>query len=522
MRLDFDNWIQRSLSVEHLKLDIDNPRFSYFAKRKMNQTEIVKYLVEKFEVYDLAKEIATKNYYLNEMPIVCKEDDSYVVLEGNRRVAACKVLLNPHKYLSNQRAQNILKYNFSIEKLNCHVAPTRKEADILIYNRHTSTPIKRWERVSQDAHIHKLFEDGNSLEDIATMLSETTTDIRKSLRRYHAHQFSMKLMEDNTALKEAVSNDKFPITNFERFYENKDGMDFLGISFDSNGAVKRRLDIDELKKRFRFIMEEIVSDNLNSRIFNRDSDKKDYIEQLKSLSDIFDFSKKLSDPDLFSSDDFQETNDAERNTESQSQPEPKKGKPRKQNKLFGEKNWMTGLKRIDDIFKSLQYLKNDKHIDVISIGFRCYLDMIVYEFLKEKECLEDVCLMENSKYNKEKDIDFKKVKNYMKDNYSLLEEEIKDDFRYILKLDHKSSTDKTPSLRWMLSYISTKPELLPDSRARSALQTLLKGENQVVDLNGFNQLVHNQYFHIETSQLENTVLNLLPLLEHINSVIIND
>lgn len=28
MRLDFGNWTQRLLSVEHLKLDIDNPRFS--------------------------------------------------------------------------------------------------------------------------------------------------------------------------------------------------------------------------------------------------------------------------------------------------------------------------------------------------------------------------------------------------------------------------------------------------------------------------------------------------------------
>ena len=40
MRLDFGNWTQRLLSVEHLKLDIDNPRFSYFSKKKMNQTLI--------------------------------------------------------------------------------------------------------------------------------------------------------------------------------------------------------------------------------------------------------------------------------------------------------------------------------------------------------------------------------------------------------------------------------------------------------------------------------------------------
>ncbi len=117
MRLDFSEWSQRLLSIEHLKLDIDNPRFSYFSKKKMNQTEIVKFLIERFDVYDLAKDIASDGYLLNEEPIVCKEGDSYVVLEGNRRVSACKILLNPHRYLSNLKAQNILKYNFSLEKL---------------------------------------------------------------------------------------------------------------------------------------------------------------------------------------------------------------------------------------------------------------------------------------------------------------------------------------------------------------------------------------------------------------------
>ena len=97
MRLDFGNWTQRLLSVEHLKLDIDNPRFSYFSKKKMNQTEIIKFLIDRFEVYELAKDIATDGYLLNEEPIVCKEGESYVVLEGNRRVAACKILLNPHR-----------------------------------------------------------------------------------------------------------------------------------------------------------------------------------------------------------------------------------------------------------------------------------------------------------------------------------------------------------------------------------------------------------------------------------------
>lgn len=89
MRIDYSKWKTRLLSIEHLKLDIKNPRFSYQSTKEMNQTEIIKYLIENYSVYDLAKDIAINGYLLNEAPIVCKENGSYVVLEGNRRVAAC-------------------------------------------------------------------------------------------------------------------------------------------------------------------------------------------------------------------------------------------------------------------------------------------------------------------------------------------------------------------------------------------------------------------------------------------------
>lgn len=394
MRLDFGNWTQRLLSVEHLKLDIDNPRFSYFSKKKMNQTEIIKFLIDRFEVYELAKDIATDGYLLNEEPIVCKEGESYVVLEGNRRVAACKILLNPHRYLSSQKAQNILKYNYSLDKLNCHVSPTRKDADILIYRRHTTTPVRRWETISQDAHVHKLFsEEAYTIEEIAAKLSESTTNVRKALRRYHIHQYSMTLFEDNPSLREAISNDKFPITNLERLYDYKDGIDFLGISFTFNGEIRKRLDVEEVNKRLRFIVEEVLNDNFNSRVFNRESDKKEYIEYLKSLSDKFDFSKTLSDS-------------------------------------------ATPI--------------------------------------------------------------------------------------HLLKLGQRTDTSTSLSLRGMLQYIISKQELFPDNRQRNALAAFLKGENNVIDLQGFNMLVHNQHYHIEPSQLENTVINLQPLLELINQTIIDE
>lgn len=102
------------------------------------------------------------------------------------------------------------------------------------------------------------------------------------------------------------------------------------------------------------------------------------------------------------------------------------------------------------------------------------------------------------------------------------EEEIKEEFRHLLKLGQRTDTSTSLSLRGMLQYIISKQELFPDNRQRNALAAFLKGENNVIDLQGFNMLVHNQHYHIEPSQLENTVINLQPLLELINQTIIDE
>lgn len=120
----------------------------------------------------VAKAIAINGYLLNEEPIVCKEGDSYVVLEGNRRVAACKILLNPYKFLTTQRAKELSKYEAIGDKIKCNIAPTRRDADALIYNKHTGIPLQKWDKVSQDAFLVNLLQGENlSVEQIAYKLS---------------------------------------------------------------------------------------------------------------------------------------------------------------------------------------------------------------------------------------------------------------------------------------------------------------------------------------------------------------
>ncbi|MGF7452734.1 ParB N-terminal domain-containing protein [Pasteurella bettyae] len=82
----------RNINIKSLFLDSKNPRHIPIE----NQKEIIKHMIEKEKVKELAKDIAEKGM-TNPLDLIgiVVEDGKKIVLEGNRRVCALKLLNNP-------------------------------------------------------------------------------------------------------------------------------------------------------------------------------------------------------------------------------------------------------------------------------------------------------------------------------------------------------------------------------------------------------------------------------------------
>jgi len=456
---------------------------------------------------------------LGEEPVVCKENESYVVLEGNRRMAALKILLSPRKYLSSIRATTIERANFQIEKIDCHVAPTRIAANRLIYRRHNGIPVKRWDKINQDAYLNNLISiEHLNIDEINKELGVPPSEIRKSLRRFNAHQLAIKLFHSYPYELQQIAQTDFPITNLERFYDNEKGAKFIGISFTATGKVKRHIPQKDFNERFMFIVREILNDRLNSRIFNGDKEKEDYF---KYLSEKFSLVPANFEESGFIDDDKPDVSEPQ----SESQPQPK-GKGTNQSvsniKLFGEADWHTDIYRIDALFMSLQKINHKSHLDMVAISFRCYLDMIVYQYLRKKNLIQNVCEIENVEINKENNKKYDKARKYILTKYAISEDEIVEtDLRGILNLFEKRDVNYAPNLSKMLKYIASTPELLSDPRQREALSHFLTPSNPLINIKSLNLLIHNEYQSISVEELKKTALFLLPLLQHINSELKN-
>ena len=126
MSINYSEWPIEKGQVEDLLLDPLNPRLSEL--NNPTQEEIIEQLIKYEDVLSLALRIAERGFLPSEILIAYKDKGSIYVLEGNRRLAACKLLLAPdkasekHKKRFQSLSEKVNKDN--LKKVNVVFSPS--------------------------------------------------------------------------------------------------------------------------------------------------------------------------------------------------------------------------------------------------------------------------------------------------------------------------------------------------------------------------------------------------------------
>ncbi len=91
---DYRKWPEKNVSVTSLVLDTRNPRIPA-ASRRVKERDVIAHLIEHDKVYELAQAITEQGFFPTEILIGLEEGGKKVILEGNRRLAALKLLISP-------------------------------------------------------------------------------------------------------------------------------------------------------------------------------------------------------------------------------------------------------------------------------------------------------------------------------------------------------------------------------------------------------------------------------------------
>jgi hypothetical protein len=254
------DWSYGFFDPRKLKLDSDNPRIEIASGDA--QADIRSKLIRTERVIDLAKEIVDADGLLmGERIIVTKENSKHVVLEGNRRVCACQMLLDPRLVPVEYRAR-FPKLNQDsdadlIERLSnipADIAPTREAAEITITRRHTKRGILPWLPIAQHRRIQRLMEKGKSIDEVAAIFGVAPKELSRLLRESELMHAVVEQKGWTEYEKETLRSPRLKTNPFTRFFTLRGAKETLGISFDDSG----RLDTSLQKRLFNKALKEVA------------------------------------------------------------------------------------------------------------------------------------------------------------------------------------------------------------------------------------------------------------------------
>lgn len=287
------NWPIKEYSIEHLYLDQKNIRTPI---SNQDQNALIQDMFANEGAFELVKSYVQNGTFPDEFPIVIEDEKKIIVIEGNRRLAALKALMQPEIVPTFEKRIRALE-NPDINRIRVVLSPDRDAAIKHIANKHTIDFRRPWKPLRQAYFYKSLLDNGKTLNEITTEFPEH--DIPRFIKMLEMHHVA-KSMDVNDSLKEKIHDDRgFPITTLERFYVDKNVTSFLGIEFDEFGKVAGKIDKNEFEKGFKKIVEDIATGVIDSRKFNAAPEREAYIRKLPEQ-----FKPNLSKKGSFTSTDF--------------------------------------------------------------------------------------------------------------------------------------------------------------------------------------------------------------------------
>lgn len=183
-----NNYKIEAIPIDELHFDYKNPRLAEFnLDPSLDETEIINLLWETMAVEEIVLSIAASGFFPHE-PLIAVEEtikkkNLIIVIEGNRRLAAVKSILNPSILGDNENDLTKIAISSSIKDelktLPIIRVKSREEAWKYIGFKHINGAAK-WGSFAKAQYISQIHKEYNiPLESIATQIGDTNKTVQK-------------------------------------------------------------------------------------------------------------------------------------------------------------------------------------------------------------------------------------------------------------------------------------------------------------------------------------------------------
>jgi hypothetical protein len=353
------------LQIENFLLDAENPRFV----RGSSQRDILQKVLDDQEekLYALAEHIVDEGMNpMDRLLVIRAEKDpkKFVTLEGNRRIAALKILANPAA-LTNLEAKDTLRKRF--EKLAARFDRTQVEpiAAFEVPDRETGTS---WILLRHTGE--------NEGRGVVSWSGLAASRFRGSDPALQALDFVKSRGNLTDEQKILLENNNYPITTLDRLLSSRDVRRMIGIDVQKSKLVSD-LPPDEFMKPLRRIVLDLAQKRVNVSKLKDRVQQVQYIDGFGSESKP-DFSKKGNSRAIETISESEFQTKSQRSGSKRSKPDPS------ERRTVVPRGFRLNIQdgKVASIFRELKTLKLEDAPNAISVLLRVFLELSVDYYMR--------------------------------------------------------------------------------------------------------------------------------------------
>jgi len=351
------------LRIDQLLLDTENPRIGEASSQHDALQKVLDDQEEK--LFELAQSIATEGMSpLDRLLVLREKDDSnrFIALEGNRRVAALKVLANPavltglNVKRSLQKRLEELAKDFdktTVEPVDCSQAETREAGASWVHLRHTGE---------------------NEGRGVVGWSGHAAARFRGTDPALQALEFVKTHGNLTDAQHQAIGN-TFPITTLDRLLSTPDVRKRIGVEI-KNRKLYSALPPEELMKPLRRIVLDLAQKTVRVGQLMKKDQQVEYVEGF-STGEKPTLSKrgKVRALENIRESDFKAKPARARDRSRKADPSERKVVVPRNAKLSVTDN------KTAEILKELRRLKVDEFPHAIAVLLRVFLELSVDHYM---------------------------------------------------------------------------------------------------------------------------------------------
>lgn len=467
-----NKWVDDTVDVSELKLDLQNPRLPKHVKDHNDETPIRDYLLDKENITRIARNIVSNGYHHSAVSITYKDTDGkLIVLDGNRRLAASQLLSDP-KLISTAKARK--EYETlaqqlpagTLSSIKVAIAPSRKAAEKEIWDIHVSPLAKPWEVLQKLRMYRNLIETGDyNVASAAHEYGITESKFKDELARLYFYEQILENTDD--AGEEELLKSGF--NKISRIVLSSNGKKLLGFEIDASGAVVAK-DPKDLEAKLLKLTPFITNPSL--------------VKAQATQDDISKIVYNSIDPKLFPIDKPATNPGVAKPATPKPVVTPKPGT----SGTLAKPDWITeaeyrdysGADRVKDMLKELKKnrpVKGDT-LNIVAVSLRVVLELAIYDALKKKGHIQTIINTQKA------DIAAKNAQRAI-------------DGKPLLPL---VKPDWTPSLAIMMGFMLQEANgIITDPQERKALAAVVAKKKDF--MNDLNSYVHNVSFVTTESEV---------------------